>query len=86
MDQDAVMSPKTEIFLSFLNFLPLFNAKRFLIKAFLEVGLVLLTLRVLTILLYWFAVQQRTSTLRLEKCDWFYLKFSVESNHLGFLC
>ena len=33
--------------------------------------------------LYWFAAQQETSTLRLQSCRYFYVKFSAESNGLG---
>ena len=35
--------------------------------------------------LYWFAVQQQTSTFRLQKFDWCHVKFSVEPNELGLL-
>ena len=60
--------------------------KRLSIKAFLEVTLVSLTLRVhtiflilvetQTILLYWFAAQQQTSTSRWQKLDLLYPKSS----------
>ena len=35
------------------------------------------------ILLYWFAAQQQTSTLRLQKYGFFYVKFSTEYNGFG---
>ena len=33
--------------------------------------------------LYWFAAQQQTSTLRGQKCDLFYVKFSAKFNELS---
>ena len=35
------------------------------------------------ILLYWFAAQQQTSTLRRQKIGLFYLKFNAEFNELS---
>ena len=37
----------------------------------------------LPISLYWFAAQQQSSTLRLQNCACFYIKFNAESNGLG---
>ena len=37
----------------------------------------------LAISLYWFAAQQRTSTLRLQKIDLFYVKFNAQFNKLS---
>ena len=33
--------------------------------------------------LYWFAAQQQGTTLRLQNCHYFYVKFSAESIGLG---
>ena len=36
-----------------------------------------------SILLYWFAGHQQTSTVRPQKCGLFYVKFSAQSNGFG---
>ena len=64
--------------------------KRLSIRAFLEITLVSLTLRVRTVFfeffkkqpnsLYWFAAEQQTSTSRRQKFDLFYPKFTSEFN------
>ena len=36
------------------------------------------------ILLYWFAAQEQTTTLRPQSFSYFYVKFSAESNGLVF--
>ena len=79
--------------MSFFYFFLLSVAKALTVKAFLEVTLVSLTLRVRTfnifekaeaISLYWFAAQQQTSTSRPEKFDLSYAKNSPRFNEFNF--
>ena len=73
---------------SFFDCISVSNAEKSTIKAFMEVSLVSLTLRVRTLfkkfekmwatLLYWFAMQQQTSTLTRPNFGLFDVNFSAE--------